>query len=50
MIKTNQILELEGQRLIVSIVTATKVSCYNCTSKTWQNFEKNVLKNALFVG
>lgn len=47
MIKTNQIWEMNGERLIVSIVTKTRLSCYNCTSKMWTEFsQKNFLENA----
>lgn len=49
MIKTNQIWELDGERLIISIVTATRFSCYNCTSKIWMNFPKQALKQALML-
>lgn len=49
MIKTNQIWELEGDRLIVSIVTKTMTSCYNCTAKIWVNISKETLLQGLMM-
>lgn len=47
MIKINQIWEMYGERLIVSIVTTTRLSCYNCTAKIWMDFpQKMFLENA----
>lgn len=49
MIKTNQIWELEGDRLIVSIVTKSHIFCYNCTAKMWVNISKEALLQGLML-
>ncbi len=39
-ILVNEIWELEGDRLIVSMVTETMTLCYNCTAKMWVNISQ----------